>query len=164
MAKCINGGFDNYFSDFPNLELIAEPGSFLVHSPVSLAVNVISGVKIPKSRVTQIEKDSSEEAYMYYLNQGTYGCFNCKILDHFTPIGEPLFPDSKKDGQTYPSIIWGPSCSRFDVIETGKQIRKLENGEWMFYPTMGAYTLVTASTFNGFELPENYHFIDEESL
>lgn len=111
-----------------------------------------------------LESDSSEDAYMYYINHGTYGCFNCKIFDHYFPIGEPLFSDPEKEEKTYPSVIWGPSCSKYDQVESLKQIRKLEAEEWLFYPTMGAYTVVTSSTFNGFDLPDNHHFIDEDSL
>lgn len=39
-------------------------------------------------------------------------------------------------------------------------MRKMEVGDWVYYPNMGAYTTVAASKFNGFDKPKVYHIID----
>lgn len=36
-------------------------------------------------------KDDGSEGFMYYMNDGVYGSFNCILFDHFNPKGEPLF-------------------------------------------------------------------------
>lgn len=42
-------------------------------------------------------------------------------------------------------------------------MRKMEVGDWVYYPNMGAYTTVAASKFNGFDKPKIYHIIDDFS-
>jgi ornithine decarboxylase len=38
---------------------------------------------------------------------------------------------------------------------------ELEIGDWLYYRNMGAYTTVTASTFNGFPVTQKYFTISE---
>ncbi|VDM78354.1 unnamed protein product [Strongylus vulgaris] len=41
-------------------------------------------------------EDSEHRGYMYYINDGVYGSFNCILFDHVHPEGMPLFHDDKK--------------------------------------------------------------------
>ncbi len=41
-------------------------------------------------------------------------------------------------------------------------MEELEEGDWLWFPHMGAYTTATASEFNGFPKPPV--FMDEEDL
>ncbi|KAI1725966.1 ornithine decarboxylase [Ditylenchus destructor] len=65
----------------------------------------------------------------------------------------------KKGEETYPSIIWGPTCDGTDKIEENTQMPKLTIDDWIYYPHMGAYTTVAASQFNGFNAPRPYYII-----
>ena len=100
---------------------------------------------------------------MYFINQGVFGTFCCRIYDKYFPTGEPLFPDSEGDIETFHSLIWGPTCHGMDQVEEYIKIRHLHEDEWLYYPNMGAYTVVASSTFNGFEIPKPFYFIDEIS-
>uniref|UniRef100_A0AC34QWU4 Ornithine decarboxylase n=1 Tax=Panagrolaimus sp. JU765 TaxID=591449 RepID=A0AC34QWU4_9BILA len=110
------------------------------------------------------EADDDKDGYMYYMNDGVYGSFNCKLFDHYSPVGEPLFPDPQKDKKKYPCTVWGPTCDGLDQVEESTQMRQMKVGEWLYYRNMGAYTSVASSTFNGFEKPKTYYFIDEFTL
>ena len=98
------------------------------------------------------------------MNDGVYGSFNCKLFDHYSPVGEPLYPDSEKDNELFHCTVWGPTCDSLDQVEESTMMRKMEVGEWLYYHNMGAYTSVASSNFNGFEKPKIYYFIDEKSL
>ena len=60
------------------MRLIAEPGRFFVASAFTLAVNVIAKRRIPEADVGENE----EQMFMYYVNDGVYGSFNCLLFDH----------------------------------------------------------------------------------
>lgn len=100
---------------------------------------------------------------MYFVNQGAYGTFSCRIFEDYFPTGEPLFLDCEKDKEVFDSLIWGPTCAGNDQVEESTKMRYLEPEEWLYYPNMGAYNAATASSFNGFGIPKHFYFIDELS-
>jgi len=163
IANFLRDLIEKYLSDNKDLMMIAEPGKFFTHSPVSKAINVISSVKVPASRITTNESDSDKTGYMYYVNQGVFGTFCCRVYSRYFPVGEPLFSGSENDKETFDSLIWGPTCHGMDQVEEHIKIRHLKDEEWLYYSNMGAYTIVASSTFNGFEIPKPFYFIDEDS-
>jgi hypothetical protein len=50
-------------------------------------------------------------------------------------------------------VIYGRTCDGLDLIAAG-EMEELEEGDWLWFPNMGAYTSVTSSKFNGFERPD----------
>ncbi|KAE9548507.1 hypothetical protein FO519_008283 [Halicephalobus sp. NKZ332] len=164
IANVVNCALEKYFPVEGNYEIIAEPGRFFAAAPMSVVTNIISSVKVPASRITRKKSDANKDGFMYYVNEGTYGYFNCKFYEHYCPPGEPLFPNPLKDGKLFHCTVWGPTCDGLDQMEESSMKRNLEVGEWLYYPNMGAYTLSTATTFNGFKNPKIYYFIDEKSL
>lgn len=54
------------------------------------------------------------QGYMYYVNDGVYGSFNCLVFDHATVNPEVFGTDEKAD--KFPSSIWGPTCDSLDCI------------------------------------------------
>ncbi|KAI1707418.1 pyridoxal-dependent decarboxylase, pyridoxal binding domain-containing protein [Ditylenchus destructor] len=163
IVSVINPCVDEYFSCETDVEIIAEPGRFFGSAPVSLVTNVIAATKVPASRITKHSKDDGSEGFMYYMNDGVYGSFNCILFDHFNPKGEPLFRSSKGDGTIYATTIWGPTCDGLDQVEAHTEMRQLSVGDWLYYPQMGAYTMVAASHFNGFDTPKRFYFMDNTS-
>lgn len=97
---------------------------------------------------------------MYYINDGVYGSFNCILFDHAHPIGSPLFDTDRNE--KFMSTIWGPTCDSLDLVEDKKLMPKMNVGEWLYYPDMGAYTLAAATTFNGFSKPVPMYVMSEE--
>uniref|UniRef100_A0AC34F7L3 Ornithine decarboxylase n=1 Tax=Panagrolaimus sp. ES5 TaxID=591445 RepID=A0AC34F7L3_9BILA len=164
IAAVINPALAEHFPISGNYEIIAEPGRFFACAPISVTANIISSVKVSANRITNNDADSNKDGFMYYMNDGVYGSFNCKLFDHYSPIGKPLYCDKNDAIQHFPCTIWGPTCDGLDQVEISTSMRQMNVGEWLYYPFMGAYTCVSSSNFNGFEKPKLYYFIDEKSL
>ncbi|GBG29461.1 Ornithine decarboxylase [Hondaea fermentalgiana] len=48
--------------------------------------------------------------------------------------------------------VWGPTCDGLDCVLKDSYLPRLEVGDWMYFPDMGAYTVAAAAKFNGFEI------------
>jgi ornithine decarboxylase len=125
----INEYLERYFT---NYKIIAEPGRVLSGPCMILAAKVIG-------------KSLRSGVWWYYLDEGLYGSFSGKVFDH---ADYPLF--MSKSGETYNSVLAGPTCDSFDVIYENIALPKLEIGDILFFESMGAYTMASATTFNGF--------------
>jgi ornithine decarboxylase len=132
----------NFPSSSPEEEIriIAEPGRFFVSPSHTLVVNVIG-----KKDTT--DRDTGEKTFVYYLNDGMYGSFNCVHFDHAKPL---ICPFNERDGKRYKSKIFGPTCDSMDKISDEVLLPELAIGEWCYIENFGAYTCAAASTFNGF--------------
>jgi ornithine decarboxylase len=64
------------------------------------------------------------QGYMYYINDGVYGSFNCLVFDH--AIVEPKTLKETDGNPLYPSSIWGPTCDSFDCITKSVALPKVE--------------------------------------
>jgi ornithine decarboxylase len=82
---------------------------------------------------------------IYYINDGVYGTFNCKVFDHATP---QLKTD--KQGDWWPTTIYGPTCDSLDMVEEMVKMPDLQIGDVLYVDNYGAYTLT--SCFNGYEM------------
>ncbi|KAK0410443.1 hypothetical protein QR680_005133 [Steinernema hermaphroditum] len=161
IADVVGGALDEFFPESLGMRIIAEPGRYFASAPFSLITNVISTARVPASRITNNAADEAEEGYMYYMNDGVYGSFNCIFYDHVHPTGAPLFEAfNEEDNKLFPTTIWGPTCDGLDQVEVSTKMRRLSVGDWLLYRNMGAYTMAAASTFNGFEKPQVYYFMD----
>jgi ornithine decarboxylase len=98
IAAAVNIALDEHFPNDSNVRIIAEPGRYYVASAYSLATNVIasremldSGLLIEFSPTILIifHTETGDIKYMYYINDGVYGSFNCILYDHYVP--EPHF-------------------------------------------------------------------------
>jgi ornithine decarboxylase len=176
---------DKYFPESMGVRIIAEPGRFFVASAFTLALNVIArravtkddydsddetddvpedqdsmnGAVTTKSMKATVDDDS--KAFMYYLNDGVYGSFNCILFDHAVVEPELYDADRYKDLPLYKSSLWGPTCDGLDCIVKECKLPELNSGEWIIFRDMGAYTMSAASTFNGMPKPKMYHVIQE---
>ncbi|KAJ3414863.1 hypothetical protein HDV05_005927 [Chytridiales sp. JEL 0842] len=96
-------------------------------------------------------------SFMYYINDGMYGSFNCIQFDHAKVIPKVLLKNQVymynqpvNDEAHYPCSIWGPTCDSVDVITKEGSMPEMQPGDWMYFENMGAYTMAAASQFNGF--------------
>jgi ornithine decarboxylase len=117
------------------VRVIAEPGRFFVSSSHTLVVNVI-GKKV---------RNNCE--FVYYLNDGVYGSFNCIFFDHISPV---ICPFNERDGKRFKSTIFGPTCDSIDKIAEDVELPELTVGEWCYVENFGAYTCAASTSFNGF--------------
>lgn len=116
---------------FKNVRFISEVGRYLVETSHRLYVHVI-GKKVKGKRI-------------YYINDGLYGTFSCKIFDHAKPVLK-----TDRDGPLYPSVVYGPTCDSLDKVEEEVWLPELEIGDVLYVDNYGAYTM--ASCFNGYEM------------
>jgi ornithine decarboxylase len=147
IAGVINSALDQYFPVGCGTRIIAEPGRYYVASAFTLAVNIIAKRTVQPLATA----DSQESAYMYYVNDGVYGSFNCCLYDH--AVVEPAIMKETGGWNTYRSSVWGPTCDGLDRIVENCQLPLLDVGDWLVFENMGAYTVAAASTFNGFQKP-----------
>lgn len=152
---------DELFPDF--IQVIAEPGRYFASSVFTLCVRVNARRVVRSSEPIQ-----SLNGFMYYVNDGAYGSFNCLIYDHaiismpyFVRIDESIELDSE-NGQLYDCSIWGPTCDSMDCITRSMLLPELNIGDWLCFDNMGAYTMAASSTFNGFPKGEIF-YVNSES-
>jgi len=103
--------------------------------------------------------DSGDMNYMYYINDGVYGSFNCVLYDHYVP--EPSFMQNESN-EKFKSSIWGPTCDGLDCIHSSINIPKLNVGDWIIWKNMGAYTISAAVEFNGLPFGKPLYFMSKQ--
>ena len=103
----------------------------------------------------------SAQKFMYYVNDGVYGSFNCILYDHAHPVPRPLMPPPEGCDQ-YECSIWGPTCDGLDQVFEYGTLPELAVGAWVVFENMGAYTVCAASSFNGFQKPKAFYYCVEE--
>jgi ornithine decarboxylase len=119
------------------LDIIAEPGRILVADAMTLVTSVV-GVA---------ERDDGR---WYYLDDGLYGSYSNVLTEDVHPL---VFAASDLP-RTCPgdhrwATLGGPTCDSSDVIAREVMLPDLQVGDLLVSPTMGAYTTVTATRFNG---------------
>lgn len=133
IMKDINKCIEENFTD---VEVWAEPGRYICASAVNILTKVIGS------------QERGGRAW-YYLNDGIYGCFSGKLFDHWD-----YDIRSFKDGEKAVATLAGPSCDSLDVVKNKMLCPKLEIGDLLVAVNAGAYSRVSATTFNGFSLPQ----------
>lgn len=136
-------------------EVYAEPGRALVASAGVLVTSVIG---------TNIRGGHR----WLYLDDGIYGCYSIKLYEHPSFEFYPLMavgpgtvgPGSVVHGNLHGSeechwTVAGPTCDSLDVVAESVQLpMSLQSGDVLLSPNLGAYSISTASGFNGFRAPE----------
>jgi len=131
----------------PYVRVIGEPGRFFAGDTHVLAVSIYARRQISREASEEIP-NSEDLRYLYYVNDGVYGSFNCIFFDHAHP--EP-FTLKQTKAPLHRSKIFGPTCDSLDVVCASHPLPELEVGDWLYFPEMGAYTTAAASRFNGFK-------------
>jgi len=130
LAKTINTELNRLFPK--DLEILAEPGRFLV----ATAATAISGV---------IGKAVRDGRQCYYINDGVYHTFSGVIFDHIQ-----YHFKSFKRGATQVCSVFGPTCDALDTISLAEELPDLELGDFVYSENVGAYTHASSTWFNGF--------------
>lgn len=136
----------------PPLRWIAEPGRFFAKEAFDLYVQVIG------------KKKAGANAYHYTLDDSLYGQFSCILFDHAKPSWVRVHQKEgeKGRGKRSAGVLFGRTCDSLDVIAKSPDMEELEVGDWLWFPSMGAYTRATASEFNGFPTPAVFESADRE--
>ncbi len=143
MAEVINNSIDELYGEDTAIKFIAEPGRYFVTSSHTLVVSVIN-----KKEIT--DKESGSKKNVYYISDGVYGTFSGVVYDY---AKFELLPFNERNEKTYPSIVWGPSCDSMDRVSQECMLPNLAIGESIIIKNIGAYSIASATEFNGFPLP-----------
>ena len=130
LARTINSELDRLFPE--PLEILAEPGRFLVASAAT-AIGRIIGKAV---------RDGKQ---CYYLDDGVYHTYSGVIFDHCQ-----YHLKSFKKGATQICSVFGPTCDALDTIGLAEQLPDLELGELVYSENIGAYSAASSTSFNGF--------------
>lgn len=115
--------------------LICEPGRGMVAEAFALAV-----------RVKGINDNGA-----IYLNDGIYGGLSefpvlpiARAFHIITPDGTP------RTGKTTPRTIFGPTCDSVDALPNPLDLPDMTEGDYILFPSMGAYVKGVTTDFNGY--------------
>ena len=137
LAQAINTELDRLFPE--PIEIIAEPGRFLVASAATAIAQVI-GKAVRGGKLC------------YYVNDGVYQTFSGVIFDH---CQYPLKAFTK--GPTLLCSVFGPTCDALDTISLAEQLPDMELGDYVYAPNIGAYSAASSTSFNGFPPAQVIH-------
>jgi ornithine decarboxylase len=156
IAQNVNEAIAQYFSgeEYKHVQFIAEPGRFFCQKSHTLVLNVI-GKKV------NIDNYGTK-TFLYYLNDGLYGSFNCIYFDHYLPTVTPFYKkvvNTNTSSTMYSSTLFGPTCDSMDTIYDDVMLPELAIGDWVYVENFGAYTIAAASSFNGFQTCINKYVI-----
>ena len=134
----------------PNLNVMCEPGRALVAQGISL--------------VTQLVMRRGDRIY---LNDGIYGSFDEQRFAGFdenyppTAITLDAKGNAKKlSGEKRPFRAFGPTCDSADVLPRPVLLpNTIANGDYILFDAMGAYTVSSRSSFNGY-YPDSWAIVE----
>ena len=142
LAKMINSELDRLFPQ--PLEILAEPGRFLVASAATAIAQII-GKAVRGGRLS------------YYINDGVYHTFSGVIFDHCQ------YPfKSFKKGPTQICSVFGPTCDALDTISMTEELPDLDLGDLIYAENIGAYSAASSTSFNGFPPAKVVHVNTEQ--
>ncbi len=130
LAKKLNTEIKRLFPE--DMEIIAEPGRFLVANTCTLVAKVIG-------------KAVRDGKTCYYINDGVYHTYSGQVFDH---VNYPVL--SFKNGETQISAVFGPTCDAFDTVTLSAELPELEIGDLVYSENIGAYSHASSTFFNGF--------------
>lgn len=116
----------------PDMQILAEPGRFLVANACTLVAKVIG-------------KAFRDGKPCYYINDGVYHTYSGQIFDH---CNYPVH--AFRDGDLQISAVFGPTCDAFDTITLSAELPDLEIGDLVYSENIGAYSIASSTSFNGF--------------
>jgi ornithine decarboxylase len=130
LAKKISAEMDRLFT--PDVEILAEPGRFLVASAATAVARVIG-------------KAFRDGKRCYYVDDSVYHTFSGIIFDHVSYRIKAF-----KSGETELATVFGQTCDGMDTISHSEILPELEIGDLVYSDNIGAYSNASSTWFNGF--------------
>lgn len=121
---------------------IGEPGRFFC-GPVATAEIEVTG------RKPRLGPDGQQDGWRYTVDESMYGLFSNIPFDGFRPEFRLLAHDAALR-PTANATVFGRTCDSADCLSNDVLLPELHVGDRLEVENMGAYTLVSASEFNGF--------------
>ncbi len=130
LAVKLNSEIDRLFSK--EIQIIAEPGRFLVATAASSVAKVIG-------------KARRDGKTCYYIDDGVYHTFSGIVFDHCQ-----YHLKAFKKGKTQISSVFGQTCDALDTISLAESLPDLDIEDLVYAENIGAYSNASATWFNGF--------------
>jgi len=130
LAKILSVEINRLFPK--SMEILAEPGRFMVGTAATLVAEVIG----------KSERDGKR---CYYINDGIYHTFSGVLFDHCQ-----YHLKAFKKGPKQISAVFGPTCDALDTISQAEELPELNLGDLVYSENIGAYTHASSTYFNGF--------------
>ena len=130
LARMLNSEFKRLFPR--HIEILAEPGRFLVATAATLVVKVIG-------------KAMRDGKPCYYVDDGVYGTYSGILFDHCQ-----YHLKAMKKAPKQISSVFGPTCDALDAISLAEELPELRLGDLLYSENIGAYSNASATSFNGF--------------
>lgn len=131
LARKLNNEFKRLFP--PEMEILAEPGRFMVATAATLVAKVIG-------------KSVRDGKLCYYLDDGIYGTYSGVLFDHCQ-----YHLKTFKGGRHEICAVFGPTCDALDRISIAESLpANLALGDLVYSENIGAYSNASATHFNGF--------------
>lgn len=121
-----------------HVRVLSEPGRFIA-APAMTSISSVVG------------RARRDGVIWYYLDDGVYGSFSGQIFDHTDYPLVAVARDPMRDPfaePAEPAVLAGPTCDSIDVVSERAEVGRLELGDLIVAPMMGAYTAASATTFN----------------
>jgi ornithine decarboxylase len=130
LARKLNAEIKRLFPG--DIEILAEPGRFLVASAATLVARVIG----------RTYRDGKTG---YYIDDSVYHTFSGMIFDHCQyPIR------SFKRGRKQVCSVFGQTCDGLDTISQSEELPRLDIDDLVYAENIGAYSNASSTHFNGF--------------
>ncbi|MHC5054495.1 MAG: type III PLP-dependent enzyme [Planctomycetota bacterium] len=137
LAKRLNSELRRLFPK--RVEVIAEPGRFIVATAATLVAEVI-GKAVRNGKLC------------YYINDGIYHTYSGILFDHCR-----YHVKAFRAGETEICSVFGPTCDALDKISLAEELPRLDLGDLVYSENIGAYSIASATHFNGFPPPKVIH-------
>jgi ornithine decarboxylase len=137
LAKKINAEIDRLFP--AEVQIIAEPGRFLVASAATAVARVIG-------------KAVRDGKTCYYIDDSVYHTYSGIIFDHCQYHLKSFAP-----GKPEISAVFGQTCDALDTISLSEELPNLEVDDLVYSENIGAYSSASATWFNGFPPAQVVH-------
>jgi ornithine decarboxylase len=130
LARKINAEIDRLFAR--DIEILAEPGRFLVASTATAISRVIG-------------KAMRDGKRCYYVDDSVYHTYSGIIFDHCQYRVKAF-----KRGTAEISTVFGQTCDGMDTIAQSEELPELEIDDLVYSEDIGAYSNASSTWFNGF--------------
>lgn len=130
LAKKINAEIERLFPK--EMEILAEPGRFLVATAVT-------------SIATVIGKAVRDGKTCYYIDDSVYHTYSGIIFDHC-----PYHIQAFTNGPAEVCAVFGQTCDGLDTISQSEMLPDLQLDDLVYSVDIGAYSNASATWFNGF--------------
>ena len=130
LARKVNSEIGRLFDK--NIEILAEPGRFLVATAATSVARIIG-------------KAFRDGKRCYYIDDSVYHTYSGIVFDHCQYRVKAF-----KRGPAEITTVFGQTCDGMDTITQAEELPELEIDDLVYTEDIGAYSNASSTWFNGF--------------